>query len=96
MARKVSTYTALRDIRALIEPGLLIKNVAGGGSTRYALAGAPPESGKECAKLPFESFDHGAHSAHDSLEPVQPPPSPDYRRSGWNRRKRRWTECREV
>lgn len=36
---KCSDDTALRDIRALLELGVLIKNEAGGRSTSYGLAG---------------------------------------------------------
>lgn len=36
---KCSEDTALRDIRALVERGVLVKNEAGGRSTSYALAG---------------------------------------------------------
>ncbi len=34
---KCSEDTALRDIRALVEHGILIKNMAGGRSTSYTL-----------------------------------------------------------
>lgn len=40
---KCSGDTALRDIRALVERGVLIKNEAGGRSTSYTLAGETPE-----------------------------------------------------
>ncbi len=35
---KCSTDTALRDIRELLERGILVKNAAGGRSTSYRLA----------------------------------------------------------
>lgn len=41
---KCSEDTALRDIRALVERGVLIKNEAGGRSTSYALALEVPDS----------------------------------------------------
>ncbi len=40
---KCSEDTALRDIRALMERGVLIKNEAGGRSTSYTLAGELPD-----------------------------------------------------
>lgn len=41
---KCSEDTALRDIRALVERGVLVKNEAGGRSTSYTLAGEMPDS----------------------------------------------------
>jgi Fic family protein len=37
---KCSPDTALRDIQALLAPGILVKEAAGGRSTSYRLAGA--------------------------------------------------------
>ena len=41
---KCSEDTALRDIRVLVERGVLIKNEAGGRSTSYTLATEVPDS----------------------------------------------------
>ncbi len=41
---KCSEDSALRDIRVLIERGILVKNEAGGRSTSYSLTGEAPES----------------------------------------------------
>ena len=41
---KCSEDTALRDIRALVERGVLVKNEAGGRSTSYMLAAEMPDS----------------------------------------------------